>query len=107
MNYAGTPAAIGMAEEQYIALLPQMDDLVNIYDFAADWEKIEMPCGMYMAGSRLNQQHKDERKRYHRKKPEHIHAKCPDLLRRKREFPKRNTRTRRRNGIIRTKTIRP
>ena len=54
MMYAGKQAAIGTVEEQYIVLLPQMDNLVNIYDSAADWEKIEMPRGTYMAGSKLN-----------------------------------------------------
>ena len=57
MKYAGEQAALGMAEEQYIKLLPQMDSLINIYDSAADWEKVEIPRGMYMVGLRLNQQH--------------------------------------------------
>ena len=38
-----------------------------------------MPRGTYMAGLRLNQQHKDERTCYHCKKPGHICAKCPNL----------------------------
>ena len=83
MNYADTQAAIGTAEKQYIAVFPQMDNLVNIYDSAADWEKIEMPRGTYMTGSRLNQQHKDEQTRYHCKKTGHICAKCPDLKKKK------------------------
>ena len=83
MSYAGTQAAISTAEEQYIALLTEMDNLVNIYNSAADWEKIEMPRGTYMAGSRLSQQHKDERTCYHCKKPGHICAKSPDLKKKK------------------------
>ena len=56
---------------------------MNIYDSAADWEKIEMPHGTYMAGSRLNQQHKDARTCYNCKKPGHICAKCPNLKKKK------------------------
>ena len=36
MMYADKQAAIGTVEEQYIELLPQMDNLVNIYNSAAD-----------------------------------------------------------------------
>ena len=36
MSYAGTQAAIGTAEEQYIPLVTEMDNLVNIYDSCAD-----------------------------------------------------------------------
>ena len=79
MNYASTHAAISMAEEQYILLLNEMDNLVNLYDSCADWENVEMPRGAYMAGSRLNQKHKDERTCYKCKKPGHIRANCPDL----------------------------
>ena len=79
MSYAGTQAAIGTAEEQYVALLTEMDNLVNIYDSATDWEKVEMPHGAYMAGSRLNQKHKDARTCYNCQKPGHIRANCPDL----------------------------
>ena len=79
MSYAGTQAAIGTAEEQYVALLTEMDNLVNIYDSATDWEKVEMPHGAYMAGSRLNQTHKDARTCYNCQKPGYIRANCPDL----------------------------
>ena len=72
MMYAGKQAAIGTAEEQYVDFLPQMDNLVNIYDSAADWEKVEMPRGSYMVGSRLNQQHKDACRCYNCKKTGHI-----------------------------------
>ena len=83
MNYVGTQAAIGTLEEQYIVLLLQMDNLVNIYDSAADWEKIEMPRGTYMAGSRLNRQLKDEQTCYHWKRPGHNRTKYPDLKKKK------------------------
>ena len=79
MNYASAQAAISTAEDQYIVLLDEMDNLVNLYDSCADWEKVEMPRGAYMAGSRLNQQHKDERTCYKCKKTGHIHANCPEL----------------------------
>ena len=36
-----------------------------------------------MAGLRLNQQHEDAQTCYHCKKPGHIHAKCPDLKKKK------------------------
>ena len=83
MKYAGEQAALDTAEEQYIKLLPQMDNLINIYDSATDWEKVEMPRGLYMAGTRLNQKQKDGQVCYHCKKPGHIRAKCPDLKKRK------------------------
>ena len=38
-----------------------------------------MPHEMYMAGSRLIQQHKDAQACYNCKKPGHVCAKCPDL----------------------------
>ena len=76
MSSAGTQAAISTAE---VVLLTEMDNLINIYDSAADWEKVEMPRGAYMVGSRLNQKHKDARTCYICQKPGHIHANCPDL----------------------------
>ena len=79
MNYASTQAAISTAEEQYVVLLDDMDNLVNLYDSCANWEKIEMPRGAYMAGLRLNQQHKYERTCYNCQKTGHICANCPDL----------------------------
>ena len=60
MNYPSTQAAISTAEDQYVELRTEMGNLVNLYDSCADWEKIEMPRGAYMAGSRLKQKHKDE-----------------------------------------------
>ena len=79
MSYAGTQAVISTAEEKNVVLLTEMDNLVNIYDSCADWEKVEMPCGAYMAGLRLNQKHKDEHTCYNCQKTGHIHANFPDL----------------------------
>ena len=42
-----------------------------------------MPCGTYMAGSRLNQENNDACTCYNCKKPGHIRAKCPDLKKKK------------------------
>ena len=107
MNYASTQAAISTAEEQYVVLLDEMDNLVNLYESCADWEKVEMPRGAYMAGLRLNQKYKDERTFYNCQKTGHICANCPDLLTRSpRERLIRKSRMRR-GGIIRTRRIRP
>ena len=50
MNYASAQAATSTAEEQYVVMLGEMDNLVNLYNSCADWEKVEMPRGAYMAG---------------------------------------------------------
>ena len=91
MNYASTQAAISMVEEQYVMLLDEMDNLVNLYDSCADWEKVEIPLGAYMAGSRLNQKHKDEHTCYKCKKPGHISANCPDLKKKSKGTSDRKT----------------
>ena len=91
MNYASTQAAISTAEEQYVVLLDEMDNLVNLYDSCADWEKVEMPRGAYMAGTRLNQKNKDERMCYKCKKPGHIRANCPDLKKKSNKTSSKNT----------------
>ena len=61
-----------------------------------------MPHGSYIAGSRLNQKHKDACTCYNCQKPGHIHANCPD---RPRESLIRRSRMRR-SGKIRTRKIR-
>ena len=79
MNYASAQATISTAEEQYVVRLDEMDNLVNLYDSCADWEKVEMSHGAYMAGSELNQKHKDERTCFNCQKTGHIRANCTDL----------------------------